>query len=728
MAYNQVASFEIKSQLARLLSTENITVRHSPSARTASFDIKHRILTLPVWQNISEDLYDLLVVHETGHAIDTPLDEWIAAIKMIATKCHAESATATKAEGAVKNFLNVVDDARIDKRQKRRYPGSKRNYLVGYKELLDRNFFGINGKEINSLPFIDRLNLHFKTSGLLINFSAAEKALVKKVSETETFDEVVAVTEEVYRFSIAEAQNKKSQTVQDDNEFFAEDEGDETFDSGNDEEIDDILSISDEDFGDEESGDEDEVVDGDETRGSGVGEQNDDDESDEDVIPESITEEAAQKALESIVRDDDTNYYYVTLPKINYENVVQDHKIVIPEMDQAVRRMFDEGYIKSDLAKLVEWKTKEKDSISFMVKEFETRKAADQYSRVAVAKTGLLDQTKLHSYKYNDDIFRKLALVPDGKNHGFVMVLDWSGSMLATLEHTLKQLFSLVLFCKRVQIPFEVFLFRSTFSSESYGKTSFNFVENNIMMEDFRLRNILSSRMNAATLNKAMECLWIARTRGISSDPLDSTPLNQAILALDKIVNDFRKTTKVQIVNTIILTDGQSDPLRGVFAIKTQPAKPNGNLFILRDDVTGITYSSRMNVGTWYNEATQVFLKILRARTNTTLIGFFMHSGPLSKLSRVSSAVDYNFTQNVDNQKFWKENKYIGLTNAGYDEYFVVSCPSKWDTQIENTLDVSSSMTKAKALKAFIKFNEKKAINRVMLTKFITHISKKSAA
>ena len=61
-----------KSQLAKLLATENITVQHKPDAKTAWFDVKNRVLSLPVWREMSNDLYDLLVVHEVGHALDTP--------------------------------------------------------------------------------------------------------------------------------------------------------------------------------------------------------------------------------------------------------------------------------------------------------------------------------------------------------------------------------------------------------------------------------------------------------------------------------------------------------------------------------------------------------------------------------------------------------------------------------------------------------------------------------
>ena len=90
---------DIKDRLAKLLATENITVRHSASASTASFDVKNRVLRLPIWKEMSGSLYDLMVLHEVGHALYTPEDGW-------------HGAGSNKGAG-YKSFLNVVEDARI---------------------------------------------------------------------------------------------------------------------------------------------------------------------------------------------------------------------------------------------------------------------------------------------------------------------------------------------------------------------------------------------------------------------------------------------------------------------------------------------------------------------------------------------------------------------------------------------------------------------------------------
>ena len=67
----KLANKESKSILAKLLASENLTVEHG-KFNTASFDTKNRVLRLPIWKEMSGSLYDLLVLHEVGHALFTP--------------------------------------------------------------------------------------------------------------------------------------------------------------------------------------------------------------------------------------------------------------------------------------------------------------------------------------------------------------------------------------------------------------------------------------------------------------------------------------------------------------------------------------------------------------------------------------------------------------------------------------------------------------------------------
>ena len=190
-----------KSTIAKLLATENITVVQD-QVRTASFDVKHRILTLPMWADIATSTQDHLIGHEVGHALYTPLDGW-----------H----DATCGNGpAFKTFLNVIEDARIEKLIQRKYPGLRGPFIKSYKKMMADGFFGVNIDEVNKMPLIDRINVHFKcglTSG--VRFTTEEKAWLPRIDTLETWEEVVALVEELYGEAKKEL-DKQKEDAQDD--------------------------------------------------------------------------------------------------------------------------------------------------------------------------------------------------------------------------------------------------------------------------------------------------------------------------------------------------------------------------------------------------------------------------------------------------------------------------------------------------------------------------------
>ena len=49
--------------------------------------------------------------------------------------------------------------------------------------------------------------------------------------------------------------------------------------------------------------------------------------------------------------------------------------------------------------------------------------------------------------------------MPDGKNHGVIMLVDWSGSMYDAIRETYEQSIVLTMFCRRVGIPHRVYAF-----------------------------------------------------------------------------------------------------------------------------------------------------------------------------------------------------------------------------------------------------------------------------
>ena len=106
-----------KSLLAKLMATENLIVEQR-KVQTAAFDVKSRVLTIPqLDKNISGYLYDLFVGHEVGHALYTPLDGLIKA----------------RDQKIPQSVTNVVEDSRIERKIKNKYPGLRGSFVKAYK-------------------------------------------------------------------------------------------------------------------------------------------------------------------------------------------------------------------------------------------------------------------------------------------------------------------------------------------------------------------------------------------------------------------------------------------------------------------------------------------------------------------------------------------------------------------------------------------------------------------
>ena len=183
---------EIKSQLAKLLATEDLIVEHK-QVETASFNVETRVLVLPLWEKASSEVYDMLVAHEVGHALFTPCEDWLDRYPEIPP-----------------SFVNVVEDARIEKLMKRRYAGLPKTFFKGYKELQGMDFFKLNDIDVNKMGIADRINLYFKVGNFIdIDFTDYEKTLVSMVKSAETFDEVLEYSLVIWEYAKEELEEKK---------------------------------------------------------------------------------------------------------------------------------------------------------------------------------------------------------------------------------------------------------------------------------------------------------------------------------------------------------------------------------------------------------------------------------------------------------------------------------------------------------------------------------------
>jgi hypothetical protein len=745
---NQFFTKESKSLLAKLMSEEDIQVRHA-KVETAMFDVKNRILTLPQWKDMSEALYDLLVGHEVAHALFTPAGEkpLLAAVER---SCHS--------------FVNVIEDCRIEKLQKSRFLGLRTAFLKGYQELWEKDFFGCKDKLPWSLSLIDRINVYFKTQSALMLvenewFNSEELHWVRRVEALETFDEVADLAEELYKEMKQKEEDKKEsnseeeESSEDDNSqmidgYFGKSE---TSDNETDDESEETDDESNNSFSSDEIGEED---------GSSNTPSDESDESDDTTEEEntqfssnvdtdidelnSSTEENLSDGLKDLVNNfaQETSEHYTIQTIKNLDHFVKDWKEV---SEQIVVQLQEQDYVNI----YDDFLTENKKTIGYLVKEFELKKAARASANASHHKSGNINASKLWSYQINEDIFQRKVVLPAGKNHGMVMLVDWSGSMSRNLYNTVKQTLTMAVFCRRIGIPFDVFTFNKNggctktdgiLTDEEQMELLNSFDEGSII-PDFstRIRNVLSNRMNAQEFkNAANNWLRVAKIidggwgySNLTYDELSMTPLNDSIILVDQYITKFKSVNKIEKVNLVVLTDGDDDGLcnqvkycaRTGYKYATSSLRNHlwgRRIQIIRDKTCNKIFTHQKELFT-----TQLIAH-MREKHNMNAIGFMIvdHKREISYAiesymedCQQSMNVDYFEVKN-NRSKLRKELRkegYITSYQCGYNEYYILKIS---DTTTEE-LNVDSKMTKSAIRKSFMKHNNSKKTNRQMLNKFV---------
>ena len=690
-----------KSLLAKLMATENVLVEERKCS-TASFDVKNRILTIPILdKKLSVELYDLFTGHEVGHALYTPLDGMKAAI---------ESKTVNS------GILNVVEDVRIEKKIQSKFPGLRGSFLKAYNELLDRDFFSTVGKDLNQMNFIDRINMHSKGGAqLLIKFDDEEKELLNEVQNTETYNDVVVVAKRIQEFMKKQADQKREEQEQ---KFLSRqseygENGDEM------EHSDDPFDFTDFDnFGENSSGFDD-----------------------PDLDVKSFTDEAYRRNENRLLDQKSRDLTYLNVPEIDTKKAVLDFK------EMYAKFLEDGGTL--DLEGFQKLRKESEKIVSYLVKEFEMRKNAEQLKRASISKTGDLNMSKIYSYGFSEDIFKRITVVPNGKSHGLVMFIDWSGSMQNHLKGTVKQLFNLVLFCRKVSIPYEVY----AFSNNLHDADSFAEPKNyratpkigDMKLTDFRLLNILSSRMGSSDFTTACAALCaFCNYSNLQTNRviphwfgLGSTPLNESIIAAMKIVPEFRNKYKLQKVHAVFLTDGEADAIDLVWVNKSDQRTqamtvvPEG---INRYDGAVIRHPATKEQAyiaqAHRNLMTKGLIELLKETVGCTVIGYYLLN--FSEMKRNRNNYFESASQLEEALINFRRNKFEIVKSAGYDEYYLLKSDSNplhvWGKQVtdefeEETFEVAENATRRGIASAFIKHNTNKMSNRVVLNRFINLIA-----
>ena len=704
-------------RFARLLATEDILVEHRATA-TASFDLKNRLLTLPMWKDMKESLYHMLVLHETGHALFTPLTGWETIVK--------------DDDKYLRHYVNVVEDARIDRKMKAKFPGGRSDYQESAGYLVEQDFFEMAGKDLHSYSFIDRLNIHFKVGSVVdVPFADDERPFLLRMETTTSFDDVVELSREILQF----AKDRREEMLQASNLTFGE--------GGDDGDMWDMLPDDGKGRGNGQDGQDGQGGDGD-SYGNGVGGFNyrDLDAKTQDSLERNITKNHIDsRHLKDIP--------YVDVPVIaEWRDFIIDHKTILNGLNADLNRVTTGvGSVRGPIMqanmtkRYMEFMSRNNKAVAYMVKEFEMKKAADAYSRARESKTGVINPNKVHSYRYAEDIFRRLTTLPEGKSHGMVMFIDFSGSMGPNMHGTIQQLLSLVEFCRRVGVHHEVYGFVSSWrafsNTDKFKNKWVKQKERTLAVRecDVRLLELFTTKMSrreyvdmgkflhefgaSVTTRDYNNEQAFFRTNALS---LGSTPLNQTIVLSHHIIDEFRAKNKLDVIHSVLLTDGESDASNIVNRVDAHGRMTDADYFhtdaVLRDSRT-----RHQEFVTNTADITGFLVRNMRSHLGVNVAIFRIVSSP-SEASEYSKL--YNDQQRIANE--FRKNKFASIPGAlGATEFFAISGGKNLhveDAEMEDFGEVK--VTNIKLAKAFIKANAKRSTSRAMLTKFIDMIAGKA--
>lgn len=665
---------ETTELLAKILANENLFVRKANVA-TAAFDLVNRELILPQWKDLQPVVETMLVEHETGHALFTPV----------------RYSDEVKKRPFMASILNVIEDVRIERLFKERYPGSRKDFAGASKILRETDFFELNGQDLTTLNLIDRINIYSKLGVLSgVKFEQKELVFVQRASRTVTFDEVVQLADDIYEFMKAEFQEETRKSQSQELRF-----GEPTDEDQDGDEIE--LDFNED--GDEDNEGNDGNAESSSSRVSGYQQQYAMEAAQEEYL-QSKTDELLTKKLQEAAGVGSEPYYftldeeYETSPVVGYKDIL----VKLRQMYPASRQQYDK--FKATVTK----------QVGHLVQQFELKKAAEVYARRRVTKTGYIDVNKISQYKTKDDIFKRNIKVSEGQNHGMIMLLDWSRSMISqsTIHHSLDQVMQLVMFCRSVGIPYRVYAFAD--KERHYSSTNYNKKYANHSGDFVDLLEFFSNDMSLAEHNEMMA--YITSRAIMSKYRLTYTPLAPAILAMRKVIPTFKAKYSVQKLNFITFTDGQNTSqiitgnTKKFSSVYVRDAVLNKNFVVSRDGWKDVSI----------NEV-NAFYSIIKERFNCTVTTFFVTSNMSQDTIRWSGVANNSLDVLNKVRPAFKSNGFAMITGYGRDAiYFVNSSILK--TSELNLDKVTSDMTSS-AIARNIRTGAKSSLkNKILIEKF----------
>ena len=790
-----------KDNLARLMAGENLTVVHRKTP-TAYFDLKNRLLCCPIFkEDISPELYDLFMGHEVGHALWTPYEGVHSAVTKNKT---------------LKGYLNVIEDVRIERNIRNKYQGLRKSFFTAYNELMEMDFFGVKGKNLQELSLIDKINLITKCgSRINIKLTKEEQFFLDWAMKCETWEEVEECATAIYEWS----KENETRTEQDEQlvpQMF--DIGDEEEDEEGEEEEQEGESWE-ESYSDSEEEEEDNLPEVPETTGSGQETEEEESEEeaeeeerketggvsnqgtpeqydDEDGARESITEHNAHNNEEQFISETNIVRTQINLKEKGFSEFVTDtlydYKLVLNDWKEYYERAGEDSYYgnrieptkKRALHTFKKLESKNKAIINHMAKEFEMRQTALSSRHAFTGKTGKLDMNRLAKYQIVDDVFKRVTYLPDGKNHGVNILLDWSGSICNEVQDLLEQTFILTMFCRKVNIPHRVYLFSDNISKRkvevddhtSYWRDRCGYLVE-IFSNEMNSKEYKEMFLNMSTLYnhymtdnirygrggkfaKKLEGWnnWFEGCQFIDPDQygyidmptdvyptskysLGGTPLDTTLVAMRGLLPQFNKAYGIEKSILTVITDGYShsaDILK--LSDKEQEEQREqmgdgdswdfGQERDIIDPINGRVYPYEVKERRYYRndfKKTQNLLDWVSKTTGVTVTGYFVcgRKGDMISLLQSCGEIENTYDHDGTIQTMWTKARKEGVVIKvhGYNKLFLTSASNLGTDGTESLDDELIGAKKATILSKFKKNQNAKSTSRFLTNEFIKEIA-----
>ena len=670
---------ETKRGLAKLLARENITVRHENTS-TAMFDVQNRVLVLPKWDNVTVDQYDLLIGHEVGHAKYSSGPESLD----ILAECR-------KFDG-LHTYLNVLEDTRIERLMKDEYPGLRASFRRGYADFAHHGpiFKEDPTENLATYSFIDRINVQYKVGAHRdVPFTDAERALFPRIDSLESMTAAFELAKELYDADVQaqkempkedgegqpsdsdsdgqDSQGTDSQESDCDGDGNGQDsdgqdiepglDGDDSQQDGDGPKQDTSNSESDDTDGDSADGDADNAKEGDTPDGDEAAPVTGENPN---SGPVAKTDMANKEALESLANTDADHYSAPVEVDLKPLNAKQAASFEVPYQDDVAEYFTVYPSAKAEAEEYLEqFNQKHGATIKFMAREFDLKKAARLAERAKTSRTGRLDVTKLYAYKFREDLFKSAVVLPTGKSHGVVVVIDGSGSMNDIISDALDQALLFGTFAKSVGIPFKAIVF----STERYSTNDHANVHNTTDVGSKTLTPTTGHLQLATVLDTSapkwkdqlIACAAFAAKydnsrstnyacHDVPHTDLGATPLYSTLLVAEQIIAAMKSGHRLDKTTLLIVTDGDDSSGLDIEYGDGRNAKNlrRGQASIIRDTVTRKVYAdysepSEHSRGTFYSKTNAVLSALvdsIQARHGTRVVTIKVLGGRESRYTR----------------------------------------------------------------------------------------------